>query len=330
MTISDQGGAASTIAVSGVPGRVADVNVTIDISHPRVSDLAVTLVSPRGTSIRLMRHAGGNGSDFAGTRLDDEADRLLENVEAEESPFDVWSYQPEGDLADYDGENPNGTWTLDVSDDAPGGAGMLNEWTLELTVGDITTQTGASGDYEFANLPPGPLIVRQHLTHSRLRMDPPVITERVIEPFEGNLDAYLQGEVGQPSALQSQAAYAGKLGLAPGAWIYGGPNAPVVYRGDTISTYVKFGDANRGPVFFGFGASDNRSSDGSSPRTTHCIVRDQCYCLSQGSRHSYPSRCLDSGQHGVGRTGTPEKRWPRHFGNRSGRQIPSVRQAYGV
>ena len=48
--IPDQSSVTSTMVVSGLRGPLADVDVTLDITHANVADLAVTLVSPRGTA----------------------------------------------------------------------------------------------------------------------------------------------------------------------------------------------------------------------------------------------------------------------------------------
>jgi hypothetical protein len=40
---------------------------------------------------------------------------------------------PEEALGAFQGENPNGTWTLRSSDDSSGSTGTLSSWTLEIT-----------------------------------------------------------------------------------------------------------------------------------------------------------------------------------------------------
>src|SRR5207244_7516461 len=40
---------------------------------------------------------------------------------------------PEEALGAFQGENPNGTWTLTISDDAGGDTGTVDSWQLEIT-----------------------------------------------------------------------------------------------------------------------------------------------------------------------------------------------------
>ena len=65
-------GVSSNLPVTGV-GRLTDLNVRLEITHPFVGDLAVTLRSPGGTTIPLVQNRGGSGDNFIGTVLDDEA-----------------------------------------------------------------------------------------------------------------------------------------------------------------------------------------------------------------------------------------------------------------
>ncbi|MDY0351922.1 MAG: proprotein convertase P-domain-containing protein [Desulfobulbaceae bacterium] len=54
-------------------GNIVDVNVQLDISHPYVSDLVITLIAPDGTSILLANRRGADGANYSGTVFDDEA-----------------------------------------------------------------------------------------------------------------------------------------------------------------------------------------------------------------------------------------------------------------
>ena len=104
----------------------------------------MTLTSPAGTVVTLTSDNGG-GSDnvFAGTVWDDDADpggqvpyvtndglatdhAYVNNTLA--SPL-----VPEEAMAAFIGENPNGTWTLTVSDDDAVDGGSIDSWSLDLT-----------------------------------------------------------------------------------------------------------------------------------------------------------------------------------------------------
>jgi subtilisin-like proprotein convertase family protein len=129
--IPDLSMAQSTLVVTGLVGNISDLNVTLNITHFRDWDLDVFLVSPGGTMVELFTDVGGTGDHFVNTTLDDEATRSIVNGLA---PF-TGSFRPEGSLSTFDGINPNGTWTLKVTDDNRDGKGTLNSWSLTFVMG---------------------------------------------------------------------------------------------------------------------------------------------------------------------------------------------------
>lgn len=67
---------------------------------------------------------------------------------------------PEEPLAALEGEDPNGTWTLDVVDDAGGDSGTVNSWSLTIAtlatapVNDVATFDASSPGLFFDNVTP--------------------------------------------------------------------------------------------------------------------------------------------------------------------------------
>ena len=110
-------------------GTIADVNVSIDLDHTCTKDLSAVLESPSGTSVMLfdLGVMPVCSSDLQNTHLDDEAYVLITRGS---SPF-TGSHQPTGLLADYDGEDAGGVWTLSITDDTMGDVGTLNSWSIE-------------------------------------------------------------------------------------------------------------------------------------------------------------------------------------------------------
>jgi hypothetical protein len=90
------------------------------------------------------------------TTLDDQA---LLSILAAPGPF-TGSFKPEGLLADFHGENPNGTWKLRVTDDAGNDVGALKSWSLAITSHETNVVTDESGNYAFFDLLPGSYAVR--------------------------------------------------------------------------------------------------------------------------------------------------------------------------
>ena len=72
-------------------------------------------------------------------------------------------FRPEGLLASFNGEAPDGVWTLEITDDQGGGVGTLDDWSLTITTwgAEPSRVTNAYGYYEFTGLPPGTYVVAE-------------------------------------------------------------------------------------------------------------------------------------------------------------------------
>ncbi|MCH8242178.1 MAG: proprotein convertase P-domain-containing protein, partial [Planctomycetes bacterium] len=106
----------STLAVPEGP-VIADLNVRLDVQHTFLEDLEIFLVSPQGTQIPLFRSLFGALNEHLEVTFDDQANVAIDEAS---SPFDgSTEYQPEGSLADFNGENAAGNWTLLVNDTFP-------------------------------------------------------------------------------------------------------------------------------------------------------------------------------------------------------------------
>ena len=144
--IPNPGTLESTITVSGVEDAIVDIDVTTTVAHPTSSDLDVTLVAPSGREVTLTTdNAAFLDNVYRGTRWDDQADpgspvpypilsqpRIVTDYPNYANNVTVPTLTPEEPLAALNGEDPNGTWTLRVTDDAPGAAGTLEGWSLSV------------------------------------------------------------------------------------------------------------------------------------------------------------------------------------------------------
>ena len=125
----------STIDVSGLD-PLTDLNVALDLNHTWFGDLDVFLESPAGTIVELFSYVLGSSNPNGIYVLDDEA---ATNITA--SGAAPGTYTPETDtLSTFDGEDPNGTWTLTVADDASGDIGTLNGWELIIEAAPTSQQ----------------------------------------------------------------------------------------------------------------------------------------------------------------------------------------------
>lgn len=142
----------SGIAVSGVVGSVTKATVSLlNLSHADPADLDILLVAPDGQSVLLMSDAGGNSSinnvnltfdSTAAMALSDAAQIISGtfqpsnygatdtfNSPAPAAPFGA-------SLTEFNGIDPNGTWSLYIMDDGNPKTGTLaGGWRLTLTTG---------------------------------------------------------------------------------------------------------------------------------------------------------------------------------------------------
>ena len=145
----------SLLDLSGLDlGTIHSVDVRLNIQHPNVGDLEVTLISPTNTRIRLVDNRGGTGDNFTNTLFAYEATALISAVTAADAPF-TGTFRAEEYLGLVCGQNPNGRWQLEIIDNTPGNTGTLVDWGLVLNEGliidtaepntpflDLTTDTG--------------------------------------------------------------------------------------------------------------------------------------------------------------------------------------------
>jgi subtilisin-like proprotein convertase family protein len=137
--ILDQQTVTSTIVVSGANSFLLDVNLQTFLTHTFSGDLDITLTSPGGTIIKLSTDNGGsNDNVFNGTVWDDSAnpgttDEGLVTGHTYQNNILASPLVPEGSLGAFVGEDPNGTWTITITDDSGVDVGVLNSWSLDVT-----------------------------------------------------------------------------------------------------------------------------------------------------------------------------------------------------
>lgn len=143
----------STITVSGLGSKLWDINVRTFIEHTYSSDVDMTIKSPAGTIVTLTTDNGGMFDNvFNGTTWDDESNpsgtlpgQANQGLVREHTYLDnavATPLVPEEPLASFIGEDPNGTWTLTVSDTAPGDTGTLTAWAVDIfTISKLPTET---------------------------------------------------------------------------------------------------------------------------------------------------------------------------------------------
>jgi subtilisin-like proprotein convertase family protein len=110
--------------------------IMVDITHPKVQDLIVTLIAPDGTIVELVNAAGGSfGKNFDSTCFSMNATRTaLMVIATPQNPFAFRdTFYPRQNIGFVNnGQNPNGTWKLAVSDGIQNDSGSVHSWSLYL------------------------------------------------------------------------------------------------------------------------------------------------------------------------------------------------------
>ncbi|MBC8095424.1 MAG: hypothetical protein H7Y43_06405, partial [Akkermansiaceae bacterium] len=171
----------SAISVTNLAGLVSRVTVTVsNFTHTATRDVDLLLVNPEGTAVALMIGAGSGGTTGATLTFDDAAPSLLPffdsivsgtyrptpyTVSILPAPAPAGPYSP--GLASFNGSNPNGGWSLFVSDRVSNNTGAINNgWSLK-----IETQPTATWDVRSNSTPTtvaGSLIVGGSAANSAL------------------------------------------------------------------------------------------------------------------------------------------------------------------
>ncbi|MFO0926870.1 MAG: proprotein convertase P-domain-containing protein [Gemmataceae bacterium] len=87
---------------------IADINVKVNITSPRNSDLVIMLQAPDGTGIVLFNRYGGTSANLIDTVFDDSGKTFIANGIG---PY-TGSFQPSVPLSSLNGKNAQGTWKL--------------------------------------------------------------------------------------------------------------------------------------------------------------------------------------------------------------------------
>jgi len=125
----DDGYTEVTAEVTGYPS-IVDIQIEISITHPRVGELCIWLVSPEGTEVCLSEYNGGAGANYTNTIFNEYATTSIDDGTA---PFTGFYQSTYSRLFDLVGEDPNGTWNLRVCDDGLADIGSITEFRVYLT-----------------------------------------------------------------------------------------------------------------------------------------------------------------------------------------------------
>lgn len=115
-----------TVTVPASTGIVSDVNVSINVTHARFSDLEIQIVSPQGTVARLFNKSCGSTNATLDLQFDDSGASL--DCSKTTSQIVI----PTDFLSVFNGENPQGNWILKVRDAVTGSFGTVNSASINI------------------------------------------------------------------------------------------------------------------------------------------------------------------------------------------------------
>lgn len=150
----------SNIVVAGYVGTVATTNitVTVNITHTFDADLDMFLTASNGQILMLSTDNGGGGDNYTNTVFGTAG---ATNITAGAAPF-TGTFRPEGALVLACGKtgtvatftaigggalNPNGTWSLQVSDDLAALTGTLLNWSITFPSYTVANQPVTYNDF---------------------------------------------------------------------------------------------------------------------------------------------------------------------------------------
>jgi subtilisin-like proprotein convertase family protein len=122
------------VQVSGAQPYLADLNLNTAITHALdPEELEIKLTSPAGTTAFISRRRGSGSLSSMTTRWDDSAGVLVATKGLFAPNTTEPTMVPEGAMGAFIGENPNGVWTLTITDVVADDGFSLNGWSLDVT-----------------------------------------------------------------------------------------------------------------------------------------------------------------------------------------------------
>jgi len=130
-----------TVSVPASSGSISDVNVSVNVTHARFSDLTMEIVSPKGTVVTLFNKNCARTNSTLALQFDDNGSAL--NCGTTTSQIVI----PSTLLSAFNGENSQGTWTFRVIDSEVGMTGTINSASV-----NICNRTYTLGNDDFENV----------------------------------------------------------------------------------------------------------------------------------------------------------------------------------
>jgi subtilisin-like proprotein convertase family protein len=136
-------------ALAGCTNTVGNVNAAVD--HTFLNDLIFSLTSPAGTTVQFVSKRGGNGNNICtASILNDGVSPSANTWPASGAISGTW--QPESPFTVFNGQNPNGNWTLNVSDNVGIDTGSVRRFSLLISNVDAPQTVPTLSEYGLMGL----------------------------------------------------------------------------------------------------------------------------------------------------------------------------------
>ncbi len=122
------------------PNVIEKMTVTVDVSHPWISDLVVGIIPPGGTFPNDILELWSRNCGVTGPPGVQNFDIIFDDEGALLPGIDECSnnltgiFAPAEDLSDLNGTDAQGDWELVIGDFVNGDIGILNNWSIEICV----------------------------------------------------------------------------------------------------------------------------------------------------------------------------------------------------
>ena len=115
-----------TINYPSTTGEISDVNFNVKITHAYLSDVEMEIISPQGTTVKLLERTCADSNTTLELNFDDSGSEI--NC----SSTSTQTVIPTGLLSTFNGENPSGTWTFRIRDQFEEDNGTLDAASINI------------------------------------------------------------------------------------------------------------------------------------------------------------------------------------------------------
>lgn len=136
-----------SVSVPSATGTISDVNVLVNVTHERLSDLEIQIVSPQGTTVRLFNKSCPSLNSTLILNFDDSGNALDCSKITEQIVI------PVNELSAFNGQTQQGTWTFRVRDAVSGMFGKINSASVNICTKTFTLGTDDFETLDFALYP---------------------------------------------------------------------------------------------------------------------------------------------------------------------------------